>query len=104
MMSQENLDRWNKILADATAVVDAVQHARTCGLEVEFMMTFLEHHETGHYSVAECIAKVKNSTTHLPLGIKDEFLHPGDYNFMLKQSGLLPEQIVESILLADSSL
>lgn len=55
-MSQENLDRWNKILADATAVVDAVQYARTCGLEVEFMMTFLEHHELGRYSVAECIA------------------------------------------------
>lgn len=56
MMSQENLDRWNKVLADATAVVDAVQYARSCGLEVEFMMTFLEHHESGHYSVAECIA------------------------------------------------
>lgn len=79
---------------------------KQCALKDRLIVTIEEHNIYGGLgsSVAECIAKVKNSTTHLPLGIKDEFLHPGDYNFMLKQSGLLPEQIVESILLADSSL
>ena len=38
------------------------------------------------------------------LGVNDIFLHPGDYTFMLKQSGLLPEQIAESILMAGSSI
>ena len=48
--------------------------------------------------------KDKNSTTHLALGVNDTFLHPGDYNFMLKQAGLLPEQIAESIIIANSTV
>lgn len=54
-MTQENLDYWNTKLADAAMVIDYVRHAKTCGLAVEFMMTFLEHHETGRYTVAECV-------------------------------------------------
>jgi transketolase len=70
------------------------------------IVTVEEHNIYGGLgsSVAECIAKEKNSTTHLALGINDIFLHPGDYNFMLKQSGLLPEQIAESILKANLSI
>jgi hypothetical protein len=54
-MTNNRLDDWNARLSDATAVVDAIQYAKTCGLEVEFTMTFLDHHETNQYTVAECI-------------------------------------------------
>lgn len=79
---------------------------KKCALKDRLIVTIEEHNIYGGLgsSVAECIAKEKNSTTHLALGIKDVFLHPGDYNFMLKQSGLLPEQIADSIIMADSFL
>jgi len=79
---------------------------KKCAHQDRLIVTIEEHNIYGGLgsSVAECIAKEKNSTTHLSLGIKDVFLHPGDYNFMLEQAGLLPEQIAESILFADSTL
>jgi hypothetical protein len=43
------------MLLDAAMVVDAVQYAKTSGLDVEFMLTFLEHHASNQYTVAECI-------------------------------------------------
>ena len=79
---------------------------KKCAGEDRLIVTVEEHNIYGGLgsSVAECIVKDKNSTTHLALGVKDVFLHPGDYNFMLKQSGLLPEQIADSIIMADSFL
>ena len=76
---------------------------KKCALKDRLIVTVEEHNIIGGLgsSVAECIAKEKNSTTHLSLGIKDVFLHSGDYNFMLQQSGLLPDQIAESIISAD---
>lgn len=55
MDTQERLNEWNSMLLDASMVVDAVQYAKTCGLDVEFMLTFLEHHASNQYTVAECI-------------------------------------------------
>lgn len=68
-------------------------------LKDKLIVTVEEHNIYGGLgsSVAECIAKHNNSAIHLTLGIKDVFLHPGDYNFMQSQAGLLPEQIAESI-------
>lgn len=79
---------------------------KKCAEKDRLIVTVEEHNVHGGLgsSVAECIAKVKNSTTHLALGVNDVFLHPGDYNFMLKQAGLLPEQIAESILMANSTI
>jgi transketolase len=79
---------------------------KECILKDKLIVTVEEHNIYGGLgsSVAECIAKEKNSAIHLALGVKDVFLHPGDYNFMLKQSGLLPEQIAESILLSNSKI
>ena len=79
---------------------------KKCMHKDRLIVTVEEHNIYGGLgsSVAECISKEKNSTTHLALGINDIFLHPGDYNFMLKQSGLLPEQIAESILKANLSI
>jgi transketolase len=79
---------------------------KKCAEKDRLIVTVEEHNVYGGLgsSVAECIAKVKNSTTHLALGVNDVFLHPGDYNFMLKQAGLLPEQIAESILMANSNI
>lgn len=54
-MSETRLEEWNARFADATALVDAIQYAKTQGLEVEFALTFLDHHETRLYTVAECI-------------------------------------------------
>ncbi len=73
---------------------------RKCAKKDKLIVTIEEHNICGGLgsSVAECITKEKNSTTHLALGVKDVFLHPGEYNFMLEQSGLLPEQIAESII------
>jgi len=79
---------------------------KKCAGEDRLIVTVEEHNIYGGLgsSVAECIVKDKNSTTHLALGVNDVFLHPGDYNFMLKQAGLLPEQIAESILMANSTI
>ena len=40
----------------------------------------------------------KGNTSQLSIGIEDFFPKPGDYSFMLKQCGLSPEQIAQSIL------
>jgi transketolase len=79
---------------------------KKCAAKDRLIVTVEEHNVYGGLgsSVAECIVKDKNSTTHLALGVNDVFLHPGDYNFMLKQAGLLPEQICESIILANSTI
>jgi len=79
---------------------------KKCAGEDRLIVTVEEHNVYGGLgsSVAECIVKDKNSTTHFALGVNDVFLHPGDYNFMLKQAGLLPEQIAESILMANSTI
>ena len=79
---------------------------KKCAGKDRLIVTVEEHNIYGGLgsSVAECIAKDKNSTTHLALGVNDIFLHPGDYNFMLKQAGLLPEQIAESIIIANSTV
>jgi len=79
---------------------------KKCAGKDRLIVTVEEHNIFGGLgsSVAECIVKNKNSTTHLALGVNDVFLHPGDYNFMLKQAGLLPEQIAESILMANSTI
>jgi transketolase len=79
---------------------------KKCAEKDRLIVTVEEHNVFGGLGscVAECIVKHKNATTHLALGVDDVFLHPGDYNFMLKQAGLLPEQIAESILIANSTL
>jgi|694.fasta_scaffold20773_10 transketolase len=79
---------------------------KKCATKDRLIVTVEEHNVYGGLgsSVAECIVKDKNSTIHLALGVNDVFLHPGDYNFMLKQAGLLPEQIAESILMANSTI
>lgn len=53
--TDERLDYWNDKLNDATALVAAIEYAKTCGLDVEFAMTFIEHLESGQYNVAESI-------------------------------------------------
>lgn len=79
---------------------------KKCAQKDRLIVTVEEHNVFGGLgsSVAECIAKEKNSAIHLALGVNDIFLHPGDYSFMLKQSGLLPEQIAESILMTYLSI
>lgn len=78
---------------------------KECAKNDKLIVTIEEHNVIGGLgsAVAESLSKFKRKPIHLSLGVKDVFLHPGDYNFMLKQSGLLPEQIVESILKINDS-
>ena len=49
-------------------------------------------------AIAEHISSTKNQAPLFRLGIADTFRHAGDYNYLLGQNGLLPEQIAEQIL------
>jgi transketolase len=59
-----------------------------------------EHNIIGGLSsaIAECLCTYKNDTKFLPIGVRDVFLKPGNYEYMLKQSGLDPESISSKIL------
>jgi transketolase len=77
-----------------------------CAAKDQLIVTVEEHNVFGGLgsAVAECITKRKTSTTLLTLGVKDVFLKPGEYDFMLEQAGLTPEQIADSILSTLSTL
>ena len=59
-----------------------------------------EHNIIGGLSsaIAECLSTYKNDTKFIPIGVRDVFLKPGNYEYMLKQSGLDPESISSKIL------
>jgi len=48
-------------------------------------------------AIAEHISTLSNHAPLLRLGIADTFRHAGDYNYLLGQNRLLPEQIAEDI-------
>ncbi len=64
------------------------------------IVTVEEHNVIGGLgsAVSECLAGINLKVEHLALGVNDVFLKPGDYSFMLEQSGLLPDQIYSSIM------
>lgn len=49
-------------------------------------------------AVAEFLANKKDKPPQLLLGIQDVFPHAGSYEYLLRECGLTPEQITESIL------
>lgn len=49
-------------------------------------------------AVAEFLANKKDKPPQLLLGIQDVFPHAGNYEYLLRECGLTPEQITESIL------
>ena len=59
-----------------------------------------EHNIIGGLSsaIAECLSSFRNNTKFLPIGVNNVFLKPGNYEYMLEQSGLNPEGISSKIL------
>jgi len=78
---------------DKAAIQSAVQKDK-------LIVTIEEHSIFGGLSsaVAEYLSSFKNNPSQLAIGINDFFPKPGDYQFMLRQCGLTPEQIAEKIL------
>lgn len=64
------------------------------------VVTVEEHNIIGGLAsaVSESLSSMPVRTKHLALGVNDIFLKPGDYPYMLEQSGLSPEQICSSIM------
>ena len=58
-----------------------------------------EHSKTGGLggAIAEYLCSIQHHPVLLTLGIEDEFQPAGDYQFMLEQNELLPDQIANNI-------
>ncbi len=65
----------------------------------KLLVTIEEHSKIGGLggAIAECLTSSCNYPPLLRLGISDEFKHSGDYNYLLGENGLLPEQIADNI-------
>ena len=66
----------------------------------QLIVTVEEHSRIGGLgsSIAEELAPKKNKPPQLIIGISDEYKHAGEYQHMIEQYGLEPEQILEKIL------
>ena len=75
-----------------TGVLDRVCEAR-------LVVTVEEHSVTGGLggAVAEHLAIKGNTPQHMIIGIKHGYPHAADYDFLLKQNGLMPEQIADTV-------
>ena len=48
-------------------------------------------------AMADVLSEKRNSAPLLKLGVQDHFMPVGDYNYLVGQAGLSPEQIAASI-------
>ena len=67
--------------------------------ESRLVVTVEEHNILGGLgsAVSEVASSIQTNTPQISLGIEDSFLKPGNYDFMLSQCGLSPEQIANKI-------
>lgn len=74
--------------------------------ESKLIVTVEEHSKFGGLgsAVAEVLSDKSERPPHIILGISDEYKHAGDYNYLIEQYGLTPQQIVENILLKYKSI
>ena len=81
---------------------DAIKNAAS---KTSLIVSVEEHNMLGGLgsAIAECLSSYENSPRLLTLGIQDCFLKPGNYEFMLQQSGLTPDSIKTQILSALNS-
>lgn len=49
-------------------------------------------------AIAECTSSESNFPPLLRLGVSDTFSHPGDYNYLLEQNRLMPQEIANDII------
>jgi len=66
----------------------------------KLMVSVEEHNVIGGLgtAIAEVLSETRNSPPLLRIGVQDRFMPVGDYNYLVEQAGLSPEQIAESIL------
>jgi transketolase len=59
-----------------------------------------EHNVVGGLgtAISEHLAECNGFPSLVRLGVQDTFSHPGDYNYLIKQNRLMPEEIAEDIL------
>lgn len=64
------------------------------------IITVEEHSEIGGLggAVAEVLSQMKSHPKHHIIGIANEYKHPGDYEYLIKEYGLSAEQIAKKIL------
>ena len=70
---------------------------KNCGKKL--LVSVEEHNVVGGLgtAIADVLSEQRNSAPLLKLGVQDRFMPVGDYNYLVKQAGLTPEQIVASI-------
>lgn len=78
---------------------------RNAALNTNLIVSVEEHNVIGglYSAIAECLGSERHNSKLLPIGIRDEFLKPGDYGYMLRQAGLTPQRIQETIMVALNS-
>ena len=74
---------------------DTIQ--KNCGKKL--LVSVEEHSVVGGLgtAIADILSEQRNSAPLLKLGVQDHFMPVGDYNFLVEQAGLTPEQIVAGI-------
>lgn len=74
---------------------DTIQ--KNCGKKL--LVSVEEHNVVGGLgtAIADVLSEQRNSAPLLKLGVQDHFMPVGDYNFLVEQAGLTPEQIAASI-------
>lgn len=70
---------------------------KNCGKKL--LVSVEEHNVVGGLgtAIADVLSEQRNSAPLLKLGIQDHFMPVGDYNYLVEQAGLTPEQIAASI-------
>ena len=70
---------------------------KNCGKNL--LVSVEEHNVVGGLgtAIADVLSEQRNSAPLLKLGVQDRFMPVGDYNYLVEQAGLTPEQIAASI-------
>lgn len=70
---------------------------KNCGKKL--LVSVEEHNVVGGLgtAIADVLSEQRNSAPLLKLGVQDHFMPVGDYNYLVVQAGLTPEQIAASI-------
>lgn len=70
---------------------------KNCGKNL--LVSVEEHNVVGGLgtAIADVLSEHRNSAPLLKLGVQDRFMPVGDYNYLVEQAGLTPEQIAASI-------
>ena len=65
----------------------------------KLMVSVEEHNAVGGLgtAIADVLSETRDTPPLLKIGIQDRFMPVGDYNYLVEQAGLTPEQIAKSI-------